>query len=542
MSPWPSTSRDDPASAYWARRPGERTLGPAIGRALAADPRRPPVTPPEVDAAPIRPRTYAVRTFGCQMNEHDSERAAGILEAVGYRRATDPLDADLVLLNTCAVRENADERLYGTLGHLKGMKDARRSEGRDLTIVVGGCLAQKDGATVAERAPWVDVVYGTHNLGNLPDLLARADADHLPVVELLETLEVFPSALPAQRGVRHHAWVSISVGCDNTCSFCIVPALRGPERSRTVAEILAEVRGLVADDVVEVTLLGQNVNSYGRDIGGRALFADLLRTLGDVEGLERVRFTSPHPRDFTVDVLEAMAETANVMPHLHLPLQSGSDRILRDMRRSYRRERYLDLVDRTRALLPDASLTTDIIVGFPGETEEDFLDTMDVVERVRFDQAFTFQYSPRPGTDAAEMVDRFVDPDEVAHRYRRLEERVRAHSVEAHQRLVGTEVELLIEGPSRTDASRWSGRDPANHLVHLPAPEPALPFHPGDLVTATVRSAATGYALADVAQHVRRTRAGRAAAASAAAGAPTVGASAAPSFLSPTLRRLPVVG
>jgi len=500
-----------------------------------------------VPAVRAHPRTYAVRTFGCQMNEHDSERAAGILEAVGYRRATDPLNADLVLLNTCAVRENADERLYGTLGHLKGIKDARQGEGRDLTIVVGGCLAQKDGAAVAERAPWVDVVYGTHNLGNLPDLLARADADHLPVVELLETLEVFPSALPAQRGVRHHAWVSISVGCDNTCAFCIVPALRGPERSRTVADILAEVDGLVADDVVEVTLLGQNVNSYGRDLNGEALFAGLLRSLGEIEGLLRVRFTSPHPRDFTPDVLEAMAGTANVMPHLHLPLQSGSDRVLREMRRSYRRERYLDLVARTRELLPDASLTTDIIVGFPGETEEDFLDTLELVERVRFDQAFTFQYSPRPGTDAAEMVDRFVDPDEVAHRYRRLEERVRAHSLEAHRRLIGREVELLVEGPSRTEASRWSGRDRANHLVHLPAPDGVTAFHQGDLVSAIVVEAATGYALAGHATGVERTRAGRAAEIAAASGEAPPTARTAPSFISPTLPsptlpRLPVVG
>lgn len=491
--------------------------------------------------AATAPRTYAVRTFGCQMNEHDSERAAGILEAVGYRRAADPMDADLVLLNTCAVRENADERLYGTLGHLKGLKDARRQEGRDLTIVVGGCLAQKDGDTVAERAPWVDVVYGTHNLGHLPDLLARADADHLPVVELLETLEVFPSALPAQRGVRHHAWVSISVGCDNTCAFCIVPALRGPERSRPVSDVLAEVRALVADDVVEVTLLGQNVNSYGRDLEGRALFAELLRALGEVEGLLRVRFTSPHPRDFTPDVLDAMAETPNVMPHLHLPLQSGSDRILRAMRRSYRRDRYLDLVERTRALIPDASLTTDIIVGFPGETEDDFLATLDVVDRVRFDQAFTFQYSPRPGTDAAAMVDRFVDPDEVAHRYRRLEEQVRAHSHAAHERLVGRDVELLVTGPSRTDPASWSGRDPANHLVHLPAPTPAREFHPGDLVVATVRAAATGYAVADTAGTVTTTAAGRAAARAAADGSTTTSPGA-PTFVSPTLRRLPVVG
>jgi len=493
----------------------------------------------------VRPRTYAIRTFGCQMNEHDSQRAAGLLEAVGYRAALDPDTADLVLLNTCAVRENADERLYGTLGHLKAIKDERRSDGRDLTIVVGGCLAQKDGATLARRAPWVDVVYGTHNLGNLPDLLARADADHLPVVELLETLEVFPSALPARRGVRHHAWVAISVGCDNSCSFCIVPTLRGPERSRPIPEVLAEVAGLVADDVIEVTLLGQNVNSYGRDLGGTSLFAQLLAELGTVEGLERVRFTSPHPHDFTLDVLEVMASTPNVMPHLHLPLQSGSDAVLRAMRRSYRQARYLELVERTRALMPHAALTTDLIVGFPGETEEDFLATLDVVEQVRFDQAFTFQYSPRPGTDAALMVDRFVDPDTVAHRYRRLEERVRAHSLEAHRRLVGTVQQLLVEGPSRTDASRWSGRTPGNHLVHLPAPQGTaapLTFHPGDLVEARVVSAAMNYALADEATGVRTTRAGAAAARAAAAGEPLSGALPTPSFVSPTLRRLPVVG
>jgi tRNA-2-methylthio-N6-dimethylallyladenosine synthase len=501
-----------------------------------------PTSPSPATLARGGPRTYAVRTFGCQMNEHDSERAAGILEAVGYRRAEDPLEADLVLLNTCAVRENADERLYGTLGHLKGIKDARRSEGRDLTIVVGGCLAQKDGAGVAERAPWVDVVYGTHNLGDLPDLLARADADHLPVVELLETLEVFPSALPSRRGVRHHAWVAISVGCDNTCAFCIVPALRGPERSRPVAEVIAEVRALVADDVVEVTLLGQNVNSYGRDLGGRALFADLLRAMGEVDGLLRVRFTSPHPRDFTADVLEAMATTANVMPHLHLPLQSGSDRVLREMRRSYRRERYLELVDTTRALLPGAALTTDIIVGFPGETEDDFVATLDVVDRVRFDQAFTFQYSPRPGTDAAAMVDRFVDADVIADRYRRLEERVRAHSIEAHERLIGREVELLVEGPSRTDPARWSGRDPGNHLVHLPAPASGTEYHAGDLVTVRVSSAATGYALAGPPVRVVRTRAGLAAEAALGRGGAPVAARAAPSFISPTVRRLPVIG
>jgi tRNA-2-methylthio-N6-dimethylallyladenosine synthase len=467
-------------------------------------------------------RTYAIRTFGCQMNEHDSGRAAGLLETLGYRRATDEAAADLVLLNTCAVRENADNRLYGTLGHLKSLKDQRRAEGEDLTIVVGGCLAQKDGATVAEKAPWVDVVYGTHNLPALPQLLAQADSAAVPVVELIEQLETFPSALPAKRDVRHHAWVSISVGCDNTCTFCIVPSLRGAERSRRIGEIVEEVETLVADDVLEVTLLGQNVNSYGRDLAGASQFPELLRELGQVEGLERVRFTSPHPRDFTDAVLHAMAETPNVCPHLHLPLQSGSDRVLRRMRRSYRSRRFLKLVERTRELLPDAALTTDLIVGFPGETDEDFQATLDVVAQVGFDQAFTFQYSPRPGTPAAEMVDEFVPPEVVKERYGRLETLVRAQSRTAHQRLVGTDQELLIESPSKTDPARWSGRTRGNHLVHLPAPdhgpgvEPA--FAPGDLVVAPIVEASTNYALAGAATSIRRTAAGRASGAAMARG------------------------
>jgi tRNA-2-methylthio-N6-dimethylallyladenosine synthase len=467
-------------------------------------------------------RSYHIRTFGCQMNEHDSGRAAGLLETLGYRRAADETSADLVLLNTCAVRENADNRLYGTLGHLKSLKDQRRADGEDLTIVVGGCLAQKDGATVADKAPWVDVVYGTHNLPDLPQLLAQADSAAVPVVELIEQLETFPSALPAKRDVRHHAWVSISVGCDNTCTFCIVPSLRGPERSRRIGEIVEEVEALVDDDVLEVTLLGQNVNSYGRDLAGASQFPELLRELGTVAGLERVRFTSPHPRDFTEQVLHAMAETPNVCPHLHLPLQSGSDRVLRRMRRSYRSARYLKLVERTRELLPDAALTTDLIVGFPGETDEDFEATLEVVAQVGFDQAFTFQYSPRPGTPAAEMVDEFVPPEVVKERYGRLETLVRDQSRAAHQRLVGTEQELLIESPSKTDASRWSGRTRGNHLVHLPAPDAAAgsepAFAPGDLVVAPIVEAATNYALAGPAASIRRTSAGRAAAAAMARG------------------------
>ncbi len=468
------------------------------------------------------PRRYHIRTFGCQMNEHDSGRAAGVLESLGYRATSSPEDADLVLLNTCAVRENADNKLYGTLGHLKSTKDARQAAGQDLTIVVGGCLAQKDGVTVAERAPWVDVVYGTHNLPALPALLAEADSAELPVVELIEQLETFPSALPAKREVRHHAWVSISVGCDNSCTFCIVPRLRGGERSRRPGEIIHEIRQLVEDGVVEVTLLGQNVNSYGRDLFGASRFAELLRELGAIDGLERVRFTSPHPRDFTEEVLEAMAETPNVMPHLHLPLQSGSDRILRLMRRSYRRRRYLRLVERTRQLLPDAALSTDIIVGFPGETEADFEATLEVVDAVRFDQAFTFQYSPRPGTPAAALVEAFVPPEVVAERYGRLEPMVRAHSLARHQALVGTAQELLIESPSKSDVRRWSARTRGNHLVHLPAapdtPGEPPAYAPGDLVVAEVLEAATNYALAAAPEQVRHTAAGRATARAMAAG------------------------
>ncbi len=488
-------------------------------------------------------RTYAIRTFGCQMNVHDSERAAGVLESIGYRRADDDATADLVLLNTCAVRENADNKLYGTLGHLKRQKDEHGT-----SIVVGGCLAQKDGATIVERAPWVDLVYGTHNVAELPRLLADLDSDAMPVVELIEALETYPSALPAKRDVRHHAWVSISVGCDNTCTFCIVPTLRGPERSRMLGDVVAEVQALVADGVVEVTLLGQNVNSYGRDLTGRSEFAPLLRAVGEVDGIERVRFTSPHPRDFTEDVLHAMAEVPTVCEHLHLPLQSGSDEVLRRMRRSYRSRRYLDLVARTRELMPDAALTTDIIVGFPGETDDDFERTMEVVAASRFDQAFTFQYSPRPGTPAAEMVDDFVDPDVVAERYQRLERLTRDHSQQAHDGLVGRTHELLVEAPSKTDASRWSARTRGNHLVHLPAPDDAG-FAPGDLVHAEVVEAATNYAIAATPTAIRRTPAGIATAARMAAGASMADATRPDGFTAPvgaatvteTRRSLPIL-
>ncbi|MGI8793253.1 MAG: tRNA (N6-isopentenyl adenosine(37)-C2)-methylthiotransferase MiaB, partial [Acidimicrobiales bacterium] len=382
-------------------------------------------------------RSYSVRTFGCQMNVHDSERLSGLLESAGYARAADGAGADVVVLNTCAVRENADNKLYGNLGHLASVKAKRPG----MQIAVGGCLAQKDRGVILERAPWVDVVFGTHNLGSLPALLDRARHNASAEIEVAESLQMFPSNLPTRRDSAYSAWVSISVGCNNSCTFCIVPALRGKEVDRRPGEILAEVQALVADGVVEITLLGQNVNSYGAGFGEPGAFADLLRACGDVAGLERVRFTSPHPRDFTDDVIEAMATTANVCPQLHMPLQSGSDAVLRRMRRSYRRERYLGILQRVRLAIPHAAISTDIIVGFPGETEADFADTLAVVEQARFVSAYTFQYSVRAGTPAATMPDQ-VPKDVVQERYERLVDRQRRISLRENRALIGREVEV----------------------------------------------------------------------------------------------------
>ncbi len=340
-----------------------------------------------------QPRTYQVVTYGCQMNVHDSERIAGLLEDAGYTPHAEGTQADVVVFNTCAVRENADNRLYGNLGHLAPVKAGHPG----MQIAVGGCMAQKDRDVIVAKAPWVDVVFGTHNVGKLPVLLERARIEQEAQVEIVEALEAFPSALPTRRESPYSAWVSISVGCNNTCTFCIVPQLRGKETDRRPGDVLAEIRALVDEGVQEITLLGQNVNAYGVEFGDRLAFGKLLRACGTIDGLERVRFTSPHPAAFTDDVIAAMAETPNVMPSLHMPLQSGSDAVLRAMRRSYRSERYLGIIERVRAAMPHAAITTDIIVGFPGETEADFAETLRVVEASRFAAAFTFQYSIRPG-------------------------------------------------------------------------------------------------------------------------------------------------
>ena len=448
-------------------------------------------------------RTYEVRTYGCQMNVHDSERLSGLLEEAGYVRAPSDETPDLIVFNTCAVRENADNRLYGNLGHLRPLKVANP----DLQIAVGGCLAQKDRSTIVDRAPWVDVVFGTHNLGALPDLLERARVRNEAQVEILEQLAAFPSNLPTRRESAYSGWVAISVGCNNTCTFCIVPSLRGKEEDRSPEDILAEVSALAADGVLEVTLLGQNVNAYR--YGGGHGFADLLRACGQVPGLRRVRFTSPHPRDFTDDVIDAMAQTPNVMPQLHMPLQSGSDDVLRRMRRSYRAERFLGILDRVRAVMPEAAITTDIIVGFPGETETDFQATLDVVRAARFAGAFTFQYSPRPGTPAAEYPDQ-VAADVVQERYERLVGLVEEISWEENKRFVGRDVEILVSvGEGRKDAAthRKSGRARDGRLVHFLDADGLA--RPGDLVTSRVTYAAPHHLVADAGVlTVERTRAG----------------------------------
>ncbi|MGA9102149.1 tRNA (N6-isopentenyl adenosine(37)-C2)-methylthiotransferase MiaB [Aeromicrobium sp.] len=449
-------------------------------------------------------KTYEVRTYGCQMNVHDSERLSGLLETAGYARAETGIP-DLVVFNTCAVRENADNKLYGNLGRIASVKATNPG----MQIAVGGCLAQKDRDTITQRAPYVDVVFGTHNIGSLPVLLERARIQEESQVEILESLEVFPSTLPTKRDSVFAAWVSISVGCNNTCTFCIVPSLRGKEKDRRPGDVLAEVESLVADGVVEVTLLGQNVNSYGAGFGDRLAFGKLLRACGDIDGLERVRFTSPHPKDFTDDVIAAMAETPNVMPQLHMPLQSGSDRVLKAMRRSYRRDKYLGILDRVRAVMPDAAISTDVIVGFPGETDDDFEATLDVVREARYATAFTFKYSQRPGTPAASLPDQ-VPHDVVQERYDRLAALVNDVAWEENRRLVGSTVELLVadSGGKKDGAThRLTGRARDNRLVHfVPGDEPV---RPGDVVEVVLTGAAPHHLLSDVPPTTyRRTRAG----------------------------------
>jgi len=426
------------------------------------------------------------------MNVHDSERISGLLLDAGYTQALANTQPDLVVFNTCAVRENADNKLYGNLSFLA----PRKKSDPNFQIAVGGCMAQKDKDLIIKKAPYVDVVFGTHNIGSLPVLLERARIEESAQVEIKESLEHFPSTLPVKRDSAFSAWVSVSVGCNNTCTFCIVPQLRGIEKDRPVGEILQEIRALVNQGVIEITLLGQNVNAYGVDFGDRQAFSKLLRECGKIDGLERVRFMSPHPRDFTDDVIEAMAETKNVMPHLHMPLQSGSDKVLQAMRRSYRRDRYLGILEKVRSAIPSAAITTDIIVGFPGETEQDFDQTIDLVKQARFSAAYTFQYSKRPGTPAALMPDQ-VEQDVMADRYNRLHKIQQDISKQENEKLIGNTIELLVsghEGRHDIDMNRLNGRSADFRLTHFD--NSAKLARPGDLIEVKVEEAFANHLVA----------------------------------------------
>jgi tRNA-2-methylthio-N6-dimethylallyladenosine synthase len=436
-------------------------------------------------------RTYSVETYGCQMNVHDSERIAGLLDDAGYIPVKAGAQADIVVFNTCAVRENADNKLYGNLSFLAPIKKLNPG----MQIAVGGCLAQKDQSIILKKAPYVDVVFGTHNIGSLPALLERARIEEEAQIEIKESLEHFPSTLPARRLSAFSAWVSVSVGCNNTCTFCIVPTLRGIEKDRSEEDILREIRALVSQGVIEITLLGQNVNAYGVDFGDRQAFAKLLRKCGEIDGLERVRFMSPHPRDFTDDVIDAMAETHNVMPHLHMPLQSGSNQILQSMRRSYRTDRYLKILSNVRTAMPHASITTDIIVGFPGETDADFQATLDLCTQAQFAAAYTYQYSIRPGTPAATMPDQ-ISAEIVGERYTRLHEHQQKISLAVNQRAVGKEMRILVgeyEGRRDSRESRLTGKSEDFRLVHFADSSNA---RAGDFVDVQITDASAHYLIA----------------------------------------------
>jgi tRNA-2-methylthio-N6-dimethylallyladenosine synthase len=410
-------------------------------------------------------RTFAVRTFGCQMNKHDSERIAGMLAARGLTEVPEGEIADVMVFNTCCVRENADERLYGQVTSLSGIK-----RDRGTIIAVGGCIGQRDGAMLLRQLPQIDVVFGTHNLAHLPDLIDAAMDAPRPVVEVEEPSDSdFTADLPSRREHAWHAWVPIAVGCDNFCTYCIVPYVRGRERSRTREDVVSEVRALVADGVSEITLLGQNVNSYGRDLYGSPRFAELLREVAET-GITRIRFTTSHPKDLSDATIAVMAELPQVCRHLHLPLQSGSDRVLKAMNRSYTQADYLALVDKLYAAMPDLALTTDLIVGFPGETEEDFEATMFAAQASRYDAAFTVIYSPRAGTPAATMPGQ-VPKDVVQPRFDRLVAEVQSSALEKNLPLVGTVQRVLFEGVSKRDPGVLTGRTGTNKVVHVRSDE-----------------------------------------------------------------------
>jgi len=411
-------------------------------------------------------KKYYVKTFGCQMNEHDSEKIAGMFELDGMIKASSEDNADVLFINTCTIRENADDKLYGTLGQLKQWKNKQS----DRKLLVGGCAAQKDKTLVRDRAPWVDVVIGTHNLTNIINLLNQSD-DWGPLTEVVDEIEEMPTDAPSIRESEHSAWLTIQIGCNNSCTFCIVPSVRGPEISRRPSDIVNEAKQLVDSGIKEITLLGQNVNSYGRDlkIDNRSTpyFAKLLTQLNEIDGLERIRFTSPHPKDFKEETIHAVKNLDKVCNQIHAPLQSGSSKLLAKMHRGYNKERFIQKIDMIKSIIPDVSLTTDIIVGFPGETDEDFNDTMDIVNYSEFDSIYMFQFSPRPGTAAYNLKSEYIDKDIITKRFQHLKNVQTEISSRKLKRFVGTSQSILIEKVSKKNDQIFTGKINSGQITHI---------------------------------------------------------------------------
>lgn len=436
--------------------------------------------------------TFAVRTFGCQMNKHDSERVCGMLEALGALPVEEIEDADIVVFMTCCVREAADTRLYGQVASLKNLPLREGTPLKKRITAVGGCIGQRDGEKLTDQLPHLDVVFGTHNLRSLPQLLAGVIESGAHQVEVLEAANTFPTDLPTDREHSWAAWLPVTIGCNNFCSYCIVPYVRGREKSRPLEDVVAEAERYVAEGVREITLLGQNVNSYGRDLYGSPRFAQVLEALDGV-GVERLRFATSHPKDLSDEVIRKFGTLRSLMPALHLPVQSGSNEVLEAMNRRYTREHYLGLIDKLRSACPDIALSTDIIVGFPGEREQDFEDTFRLVEEVGYHQVFTFIYSKREGTPAAKMDD--PTPREVIQqRFDRLVDIVQEHAFERNQLDLGATVDVLVEGASKRDVRLLAGRSPKNQTVHALVPDGlTAEALAGSLVQVRVDEAKTWY-------------------------------------------------
>ena len=435
-------------------------------------------------------KKYYIYTYGCQGNEADSEIMAGILEDVGFEYATDPLEADVVLLNTCAIRENAEQRIWGVLGSLKG----RKRENPDMIIGICGCMPQEENATKKIIESYdVDIIFGTHNRHHLPELIYQAYMTKAKVIEVLSNQGNIVENQPKVRASKHKAWVNIMFGCDEFCTYCIVPYTRGKERSRAKEDIIAEVKELVKEGYKEVTLLGQNVNAYGKDLGIDYTFGDLLYDL-DKTGIERIRYTTSHPRDLDLKTMEAMRDCKSVMPHLHLPVQSGDNDILKLMNRKYTYEEYMDKINKLRELVPNISFTTDIIVGFPNETEEQFQKTLKLVKEAKFEGAFTFIYSKREGTPAAKMQD-LTPEEEKKDRLNRLIELVNVGYLEGHKRFVGKTVKVLVDGESKSADGMMCGYSENNKLTHFKSNDLSLI---GKIVKVKVKEAKTWFMIGDL--------------------------------------------